>query len=91
MQDDTQPGRRRPRIVGIANERAALMSDPADTAQGCRERAAADLSNAKGNIPPNARRVLETSARNWLARAELLDRLEKNFAERSSDGAEGDA
>ena len=72
----------RPRIVGISGRRRKLMADPSDTAQGCRDRADADLLKSKGDIPINARMVLEVSARHWRARAELLERLEKSFAER---------
>jgi hypothetical protein len=90
MSDARQQRRRRPRIVGIARQRATLMVDPADSAEGCRERAEADLRKAEGDIPVNARRVLEASARNWLVRAELLERLEKSFAARSSEGPQGD-
>lgn len=90
MNDASPERRRRPRITGIAGSRAALMSDPGDTAEGCRERAQADLRKAGGDIPVNARRVLETSARNWLARAALLERLEKSFAARSSEAPEED-
>lgn len=64
------------------------MSHPEDTASGCRERAQADLRQAEDDIPANARRVLEASAKNWLARADLLDRLEKSFAMRSSGRSE---
>ncbi len=59
------------------------MSDSSDTAQGCHERAEADLVSSKGDIPINARLVLEASARHWRARAKLLERLEKSFAKRS--------
>lgn len=75
----------RPRIVGISGRRRRLMSDPSDTAQGCRDRADADMVRSKGDIPINARMVLEVSARHWRARADLLERLERSFAERPFD------
>ena len=65
------------------------MAAPEDSAHGCRERAEADLRRAKDDLPINARQVLQASARHWLARAELLDRLE-NFAKRRPDGPEDD-
>lgn len=77
--------RRRPRILGLSH-RPKLMSAPEDSAKGCRERAEADLRRADDDLPINARQVLQASAKHWLARAELLDRLETSFATRCSDG-----
>ena len=82
--------RRRPRIVGIEGKRPQLMSGPEDNAKGCRERAEADLRRAAEDLPVNARRVLEKSARSWLVRAELLERLEKSFAKRCPEGPQDD-
>lgn len=84
--DDQDKLAGRPRIVGISGRRRTLMADPSDTAQGCRDRADADLLKSKSDIPINARMVLEVSARHWQARAELLERLEKSFAERAFGG-----
>ena len=66
------------------------MAAPEDSARGCRERAEADLRRADDDMPVNTRQVLQASARHWLARAELLERLETSFATRSDDGPEGD-
>jgi hypothetical protein len=89
MQDHSEKRKRRPRILGLSRHRRRLIA-PEDSAQGCRERAAADLRRADDDIPINARQVLQASARHWLARAELLERLETSFAARCPDGPEGD-
>lgn len=52
---------------------------PADTAAGCRGRAAADLLASLAMSTLNARRRLETSAASWTARADLLQRDEEQF------------
>ncbi|HEX6409313.1 MAG TPA: hypothetical protein VFZ88_01835 [Sphingomicrobium sp.] len=90
MQNEDPKGRRRPRIVGIEGKRPHLMSDPEDNAKGCRERAEADLRRAAEGLPVNARRVLEKSARSWLAKAEPLERLEKSFAKPCPEGPQDD-
>lgn len=61
---------------------------PADTAVGCRERAAADLLASAAMSTRNGRQRLETSAASWTARAELLQRDEDDFEARRlrSDG-----
>ena len=80
MQDDhSQKGTRRPRILGLSRRRPELMAAPEDSSKGCRERAEADLRRAQDDIPINARQVLQASARHWLVRAELLERLETSF------------
>ena len=66
------------------------MAAPEDSARGCRERAEADLRRVDDDMPANARQVLQASARHWLERAELLERLETSFATRCADGPEGD-
>ena len=66
------------------------MSAPEDSAQGCRERAEADLRRADEDMPINARQVLQASAKHWFARADLLERLETSFAARCPDGPEDD-
>lgn len=88
MEDHPQRRSRRPRILGLSRHRARLTSAPEDSAQGCRERAEADLRRAGEDIPINAREVLQESAKHWFARAELLDRLEQSFAARNSDGSD---
>ena len=91
MQDENlQKRRRRPRILGLSQRRPRLMSAPEDSAQGCRERAEADLRRADEDMPINARQVLHASAKHWFARAELLERLETSFAARCPDGPEDD-
>ena len=45
-----------------------------DTAEGCRERAAADLLEAQTASTTHERQMLERSAASWTARAELLER-----------------
>jgi hypothetical protein len=91
MQEDSSEKRsRRPRILGLSRGRQTLMAAPEDSARGCRERAEADLRRADDDMPVNARQVLQASARHWLARAELLERLETSFATRSADRPQGD-
>lgn len=91
MQEDSSERRsRRPRILGLSRGRQTLMAAPEDSARGCRERAEADLRRADDDMPVNTRQVLQASARHWLARAELLERLETSFATRCADGPEGD-
>ena len=50
--------------------------DDRDTAQGCRDRATADLLQAITMNTANGRQVLEKSAASWAVRAELLQRIE---------------
>lgn len=66
------------------------MAAPEDSALGCRERADAYLRRADDDMPVNARQALQASARHWLARAELLERLETSFDTRRAEGPEGD-
>lgn len=66
------------------------MAAPEDSAQGCRERAEADLRKADDDMPINARQILQASARHWFARAELLERVETSFAAHYSDGPQDD-
>ena len=82
MPIDGPERRRRPRITGIAQERVALLREPEDSAKGCRARAEADLRKAREDVPANARLVLEASAKSWLARADVLERLESSSAKR---------
>ena len=53
-----------------------------DTPAGCRALAAADLCRADELTGDHARWRYRHSAESWLARAELLDRLEAKFQER---------
>ena len=50
----------------------ALLKRRRDTADGCRERATADLLQAVTVATASGRKVLEQSAASWNARAELL-------------------
>jgi hypothetical protein len=52
---------------------------PADTAIGCRDRAAADLLASAAMPNGNARLRMEASAASWAARAELLQNDEEEF------------
>jgi hypothetical protein len=55
-----------------------------DTSQSCRERASAELVKAADDMTANERLILERSAANWTARADLLDRVEKTARERDA-------
>lgn len=61
---------------------------PADTAIGCRDRAAADLLASLAMSAGYERLRMETSATSWTARADLLQREEDEFEElrRRADG-----
>jgi hypothetical protein len=52
---------------------------PADTASGCRDRAAADLLASAAMVAGNGRQRMEASAASWAARAELLQHDEDEF------------
>ena len=58
------------------------VRDQRDTADGCRERAAADLLRSVSMLIANERRRMESSAASWTARAELLERLEAGMESR---------
>jgi hypothetical protein len=68
-----------PRHVSRSGKRAE------DTALGCRANAAADLGRAGAPGGDFMRVRLEHSAAVWSERADLLDRLEKKFRERTRD------
>ena len=53
-----------------------------DTAEGCRSLAEDNRVRATAMINPRMRASLERSADAWIARAELLDRLQVKFEER---------
>lgn len=55
-----------------------------DTGAGCRANAAADLARAGAPGGDFMRMRLEQSAAVWNERAELLERLERNFARRKA-------
>jgi hypothetical protein len=51
-----------------------------NTAEGCRERATSTLQHAQTMAAPTDRKLLGDSAASWTARADLLQRLEKDVA-----------
>jgi hypothetical protein len=53
-----------------------LLKQRRDTAEGCRDRATADLFEAATMATTHSRRMLERSAASWNARAELLQCIE---------------
>src|SRR4051812_46801379 len=53
-----------------------LLKQRRDTAEGCRDRATADLLQAVTMATVHGRQMLESSAASWNARAELLQRVE---------------
>ena len=55
---------------------------PEDTSAGCRAFAEADLLRAEGLTGEHVRWRYRHSADAWLARADMLDRLEAKFQER---------
>jgi hypothetical protein len=61
-----------------------LLKERRDTAEGCRDRATADLLQAQTMNTANGRQVLEKSAASWTTRAELLQRIESGAEARSN-------
>jgi hypothetical protein len=55
------------------------LKQPADTAAGCRDRAAADLLAAATMTTRNGQLRMESSAACWSARADLLQRMDDGF------------
>ena len=70
---DNEPNVRqlRPVINGARDARERFLMDAA----ACRERAIAELKQASTLPTANARRMLESSAASWGARAALLERM----------------
>jgi hypothetical protein len=63
-----------------------------DTAAGCRDFAAADVARASLMDTANGRRRLETSARNWGTRADMIQGLDdRSFARHAIARAEWEA
>lgn len=81
MLNDNEPTVRqlRRRTKGAGDDRERFLMDPRDNAAACRKRAIADLKQASTMPTANARRILESSAATWGARAAHLDRLEASF------------
>jgi hypothetical protein len=59
-----------------------LLKERRDTAQGCRDRATADLLEAVTMATAHSRQMLERSAASWTARSEMLQRVEASIAAR---------
>lgn len=53
-----------------------------DTGAACRERASADLLKSVSALTANQRGTLERSAQSWIARAAMLERMEKSVEKR---------
>jgi hypothetical protein len=68
----------------IETKPSAKLAVKRDTSESCRERASADLVKAADDMTANERLILERSAANWTARADLLDRVEKTARERGA-------
>ena len=66
------------------NDNEPTVKPLRDNAAACRERAVADLKEASTLPTANARRMLESSAATWGARAALLDRLEASSRARQT-------
>ena len=58
-----------------------LLKQRRDTAEGCRDRATADLLEAT-MATAHSRQMLERSAASWAARADLLQRIEASMKTR---------
>ena len=59
-----------------------LLKQRRDTAEGCRDRATADLLEAVAMATAHSRQMLERSAASWNARADLLERVEASMLTR---------
>jgi hypothetical protein len=59
-----------------------LLKERRDTAEGCRDRATADLLEAVTMATAHSRRMLERSAATWSKRAELLQGMEARIDSR---------
>jgi hypothetical protein len=59
-----------------------LLKQRRDTAEGCRDRATADLLEAVTMATAHSRQMLERSAASWTARADLLQRIEASIKTR---------
>jgi hypothetical protein len=63
-------------------------SIPRETAEGCRERAAADITASGELITANQKLRLEASAASWTSRASMLQRVEDGTARRAREAAD---
>jgi hypothetical protein len=57
---------------------------PEDSPEGCRASAASDRERASLAPNPHVRAAFERSAKAWIARATLLERLENTFDARAA-------
>ena len=60
---------------------------PGDTAEGCRNRAAADLLAAAAMSTRNGTLRMEASSASWSARAEMLQRIDNSYEARMKSEA----
>lgn len=65
-----------------AAARVARDKDARETAEGCRDRATADLTRALATGTVNGRQVFEKSAATWTRRADMLQRIESGIEAR---------
>ena len=72
------------RLTGSKITTETHSKSSGDTAEGCRERAAADLQAAGTAADPHERRQFREGAERWLLRAAMLDRLVKSFRKRAA-------
>ena len=63
-------------------------SIPRETAEACRERAAADITASGEMITANQKLRLEASAASWTSRASMLQRVEDGTARRAREAAD---
>ena len=70
------------------NDTPRPVSVPRETADGCRERAAADLTASGAMITANQKLRLEASAASWTSRASMLQRVEDGTARRAREAAD---
>ena len=59
-----------------------MVKEGRDTAEGCRDRATADVFQALSMTTANGRQTLERSAASWTRRAMMLERLESGMENR---------
>jgi hypothetical protein len=77
-------------VPTAANRRpAAAAHARRETAEICRERAAADLLASVAMRNAHQRARMETSAGAWTQRAEMLQFVEDSFAKRTAEPATG--
>jgi hypothetical protein len=62
-----------------------LLKQRHDTAEGCRDRATADLLEAVTMATAHSRQMLERSSAAWTARAEVLHRIESSIQSKRSE------